>query len=321
MQVFKGKATITQLQWLAWVSFYVITFFSYLPMDGLAESAVFPVINCFFYAVIIYGNILFLFPRFYQREKYAVYVLLVILLLLITGLTRGYLSSFIYNTYFAEPSKIEPATFLSQLKYSLAGILIFALSFIFRIAIAYFKLKQQTEEILFNTLNNIYYEAYREAPRTAALIERLSDIMRYFLDESPKDEVAIATEVKFIENYMELEKIRIRHDTQMSFKKDFSQDLRIPPMLLMTFIENIFKHGIDKSSLDNCIKISLVQQDNYLLFETTNRVYAKPKQNGSNGFGIANLHKRLTLLYGTNFELDVNKNELSFTAFLKIPLA
>jgi sensor histidine kinase YesM len=341
MQVFKGKATITQLQWLAWVSFYVITFFSYLPMDGLAESAVFPLINCFFYAVIIYGNILFLFPRYYQREKYAAYVLLVILLLIITGLTRGYLSSFIYNTYFAEPSKIEPTTFLSQLKYSLAGILIFALSFIFRIAIAYFKLKQQTEEImvqksqaelnllksqvqphfLFNTLNNIYYEAYREAPRTAALIERLSDIMRYFLDESPKDEVAIATEVKFIENYMELEKIRIRHDTQMSFKKDFSQDLRIPPMLLMTFVENIFKHGIDKSSLDNCIKISLVQQDNYLLFETTNRVYAKPKQNGSNGFGITNLHKRLTLLYGTNFELDVNKNELSFTAFLKIPLA
>ena len=82
----------------------------------------------------------------------------------------------------------------------LRGALTYTLSFIFRIAIAYFDLKQQSEKILaqksqaelnllksqvqphflFNTLNNIYYEAYREAPRTAALIERLSDIMRYF---------------------------------------------------------------------------------------------------------------------------------------------
>jgi sensor histidine kinase YesM len=342
MQVLKRKATVIQLQWLAWISFYVIIFFTYLPMDGLAESAMFPIINCIFYAAIIYGNILFLFPRFYQHKKYTMYVLLVILLLLATGLARGYISSFIYNKYFAvAEAKVESTAFLSQLKYSLAGILIFALSFIVRIAIAYFKLKQQTEEIivqksqaelnllksqvqphfLFNTLNNIYYEAYREAPRTAALIERLSDIMRYFVDESPLDEVAITTEVKFIENYIELEKIRIRHEIQISFKKEFNTDLRIPPMLMMTFVENIFKHGIDKSSRDNCIRISLVQQDNYLLFETSNRVHIKPKQNGNSGFGVVNLRKRLTLLYQTNFELDINKNEQSYTAFLKIPLA
>jgi sensor histidine kinase YesM len=342
MQVLKRKATVTQLQWLAWISFYIITFFTFLPMDGLAESALFPLINCFFYAIIIYGNILFLFPRFYQHEKYTLYILLVLLLLLLTGLSRGYLSSFIYNQYFVvSPAKIEPIKFLSLLKYSLAGILVFALSFIFRIAIAYFKLKQQTEEImvqksqaeinllksqvqphfLFNTLNNIYYEAYREAPRTAALIERLSDIMRYFVDESPQDDVAITTEVKFIENYIELEKIRIRHEIKMSFTKEFNADLRIPPMLLMTFVENIFKHGIDKSSLDNCISISLIQQDNYLLFETRNRLHSQPKQTASSGFGIANLRKRLNLLYQTNFELDINKNEQSFTAFLKIPLA
>jgi hypothetical protein len=342
MQVLKGKATVIQLQWLAWISFYVILFFTYLPMGGFAPSAVFPIINCLFYAVIIYGNILFLFPRFYQHKKYITYVLLVILFLLLTGLGRGYVSSFIHNRYFvAPPDKIEPITFLSQLKYSVAGILIFALSFIFRIAIAYFKLKQQTEEImvqksqaelnllksqvqphfLFNTLNNIYYEAYREAPRTAALIERLSDIMRYFVDESPQDDVAITTEVKFIENYIELEKIRIRHEVQVEFKKDFDQNLRIPPMLLMTFVENIFKHGIDKSSLTNSIKISLIQQDGYLLFETSNLVHKNQKQADKGGFGVANLRKRLTLLYQTNFELTVNKNDLSFTAFLKIPIA
>ena len=342
MQLLKSKATIKQLQWLVWVSVSIIIFLSLIPMDGLHWSAILAAIYTAYYVAIIYGNISFLYPRFYLTKKYVWYVLLAVLLLLITGMARGYITTIIYDKYFIKPSEhIEPITFLRLLQYSVAGILIFALSFIFRIAIAYFKLKQQTEEIivqksqaelnllksqvqphfLFNTLNNIYYEAYREAPRTAALIERLSDIMRYFVDESPLDEVAITTEVKFIENYIELEKIRIRHEIQISFKKEFNADLRIPPMLMMTFVENIFKHGIDKSSLDNCIRISLVQQDNYLLFETSNRVHIKSKQNGSSGFGIVNLRKRLTLLYQSNFELDINKTEQSYTAFLKIPLA
>jgi len=214
------------------------------------------------------------------------------------------------------------------------------LSFIFRIAIAYFKLKQQAEEILlqksqaelnllksqvqphflFNTLNNIYYEAYREAPRTAGLIERLSDIMRYFVDESPKDEVSLQTEVQFIENYIALEKIRIRHNTEINFVKEYNPDARIPPMLLMTFIENIFKHGIDKSSRKNKIDLSLVHQNGYLLFQTNNKKVPKTQET-SHGFGIQNLRKRLDLLYGTAFELNVDCSGDQFTAFLKVPLS
>src|SRR6185312_13743582 len=115
----------------------------------------------------------------------------------------------------------------------------------------------------------------REAPRTAGLIERLSDIMRYFVDESPKDEVSMQTEVNFLENYIALEKIRIRHKTDISFVKDYNAESRIPPMLLMTFVENVFKHGIDKSSSDNKVEISLIQQEGYLLFQTCNRINDK----------------------------------------------
>jgi sensor histidine kinase YesM len=228
----------------------------------------------------------------------------------------------------------------SVAQFLVAGLLTYMLSFIFRIAIAYFKLKQQAEEILlqksqaelnllksqvqphflFNTLNNIYYEAYREAPRTAGLIERLSDIMRYFVDESPKDEVSLQTEVQFIENYIALEKIRIRHNTEINFVKEYNPDARIPPMLLMTFIENIFKHGIDKSSRKNKIDLSLVHQNGYLLFQTNNKKVPK-SQETSHGFGIQNLRKRLNLLYGNAFELNVDCTDDQFTAFLKVPLS
>ena len=93
-------------------------------------------------------------------------------------------------------------------------------------------------------------------------------------------------------------------------------------MLLMTFVENIFKHGIDKSSKENKIEISLIQQEGFLLFQTCNRVHDKVSKEEPHGFGIENLRKRLTMLYGTKFELNIEKNGgHTFTAFLKVPIS
>jgi LytS/YehU family sensor histidine kinase len=229
---------------------------------------------------------------------------------------------------------------LDLLAYVPPGILIYVLSLVFRIFIAYFTLKQQTEEILlqksqaelnllksqvqphflFNALNSIYYRVYKVDPPAAGLIERLADIMRYFVDESPKDEVAVATEVAFIENYIALERIRIRHGAVVNFEKAYNPDLRIPPMLLMTFVENIFKHGIDKSRKQNQVTISLVQQSDYLLFKTSNRRIDPEPGDEPGGFGIINLTKRLKMLYGDKFELTIDDEGELFTAFLKIPL-
>jgi LytS/YehU family sensor histidine kinase len=262
----------------------------------------------------------------------------VVLLLVVGGVARGFLIMYSYNTFFA--SRPEKMTFSMMLNFVVAGFMTYLLSFIFRIALAYFEIKQQSEKILvqksqaelnllksqvqphflFNTLNNIYYEAYVDSPRTAKLVEQLSNIMRYFVDESPKDEVSINTEIQFLENYVALEKIRIRHEIDISFIQDCSPHLQIPPMLLMTFVENIFKHGIDKASIDNKIELALVQQGRYLTFETKNRIFNQ-KADAAGGFGIQNLRKRLELLYGNKFELTISNGEEMFTAFLKIPLA
>jgi sensor histidine kinase YesM len=339
MKFFKGMATIARLQWLIWLAVFFIIFFSNLPEGGFSHACYYTAINVSFYAIVIYGNISFLFPRLYEKGHKVQYIICAIILLTTTGLLRGYLIVNLYNTYY--PKMREALTLVTIINFIVAGILTYMLSFIFRIAIAYFELKQQSEKILaqksqaelnllksqvqphflFNTLNNIYYEAYREAPRTAALIERLSDIMRYFVDESPKDEVSLQTEIQFIENYIALEKIRIRHETEISFIKDYNAEARIPPMLLMTFVENIFKHGIDKSSSDNKVDISLIHQDEYLLFQTRNRKHDKQASDAPHGFGILNLRKRLALLYGTEFELNIDCSGQHFTAFLKVPLS
>jgi sensor histidine kinase YesM len=338
MNILKYRPGIIQLQVLIWVAVLLLIFFSLLPMDGWQKSAIYTVVNTVSYAVIIYGNILILYPLFYQKGKFVWYGITVALFLVVTGVLRGYVTILVYE-YFSL-MKPWPVDFLVLLGYVPGGVLIYVLSLIFRIAIAYFGLKQQTEEILlqksqaelnllkpqvqphflFNVLNNIYYRVYKVDPASAGLIERLSDIMRYFVDESPKDVVPVATEVAFIENYMALEKIRIRHGANIDFEKAYDADLRIPPMLLMTFVENIFKHGIDKSLKQNHVHISLVQQDGYLLFKTSNRKADPATGDQPGGFGIANLTKRLTMLYGTKFELSVDDEGELYTAFLKIPV-
>ena len=153
------------------------SFFSMLPMDGLAKSVIYSVVNTITYAIIIYGNILVLYPVFYQKRRFVLYGLTVSLYLIAAGVLRGYATLVLYQ-YFSLIKTI-PIGFGKLLGYVPGGVLIYILSLVFRIAIAYFTLKQQTEEImlqksqaelnllksqvqphfLFNTLNNIYFEA------------------------------------------------------------------------------------------------------------------------------------------------------------------
>ena len=333
-----AKASPTQLQVLIWCVVFLFSLLAYLPEEGFQQALTWSTLNCFFYSVIIYGNILFLFPRLYEKGHLGWYIPASVVLLAGVGTARAFIYPAIYNRWFAKTPEI--VTLSTYLYYTIAGLVIFLLSFVFRIAIAYFRIKRQAEEILeqksqaelnllksqvqphflFNTLNNIYYEAYREAPRTALLIGRLSDIMRYFVDESPKEKVSLTTEIKFLENYIALEEIRIRHGVTVRFDKSYQDDPAIPPMLLMTFVENLFKHGIDRNAEGNSISLSLVRQDGWLLFTTENALPADPPQTTKPGFGLRNLEKRLTLLYGDRFTLSTIRTETHYQAFLKIPL-
>jgi len=338
MRIFFSKASPVQLQFLIWGFVFLFTFLTYLPEDGFAHALTFAGMNIGFYALLIYGNISFLFPRLYEKGKIAFYMLSALLLLIFVGVARSFIYVYIYNRFFAKQH--ETLNLQTFLYYALSGLLVFMLSFVFRIAIDYFRIKRQAEQMLeqksqaelnllksqvqphflFNTLNNIYYEAYREAPRTALLIGRLSDIMRYFVDESPKEKVALSTEVKFLENYIALEEIRIRHGVNVTFHKQYEDELFIPPMLLMTFVENLFKHGIDRSAEGNQVSLSLAHEGGHLRFTTENRLPKDPPSTGKTGSGLRNLEKRLTLLYGDRFSLSTTQTATHFLALLKIPL-
>lgn len=333
----RSKPTTAQLQGLIWTFVYLIQFLSMLAVDSTTEALVYAMLNTIFYAVIIYGNISLLYPWLYQKGRTVLYAAAVLVFLGASGILWTSAVIYTYKHIFSNPNPVQNNVLV---RYVLGGFMVFLLSFIFRIALAYFKLKSLNEEILvqktqaeldllkskvqphflFNTLNNIYYEAYLEAPRTAALIEQLSGIMRYFVDESPKAVVPLKTEIDFIENYIALEQIRMRHaiDCDLSVTADIS--LLLPPMLLMTFIENIFKHGIDKNSAVNKISIKIGEREKFLIFRTKNIFRDNADHSPAGGFGLVNLRGRLQLLYKDNFELTTSAEDHLFIATLKIPL-
>ncbi|HLZ89193.1 MAG TPA: hypothetical protein VKQ52_18180, partial [Puia sp.] len=140
---FTGKSTLTGLQYLVWAAILLIGFFAMVSSDGVKRSAAFAVNNTCFYALIVYGNIRFLYPRLYQKKRYVPYVAGSVLLLMLAGAGRGYCSLIVRNEYsLASSWWRDPATWLT---FFLSGITVFILSFIFRLAIAYFLVKQASE--------------------------------------------------------------------------------------------------------------------------------------------------------------------------------
>jgi hypothetical protein len=330
--------SFTKAQWIVWSFVFLLLFGTYMQSDPVVESVSYAITTTIFYAVVIYGNALWLIPRFYDRDKRLLYAILVVLFLLLLTVGRIRLLAYLYITYFSKGEAPMPKNFNYYLAYFLSSILIFIFSIAFHLSSKYFlvseqqkKLQKRTAEaelkllkaqvqphFLFNTLNNIYFVAQRESPDTAVLLERLSNIMRYFVDEGTKDVIQLTTEINFIYDYIHLEKLRMRHPLQVQFDIVGEPDgLLIPPMLLIPLIENVFKHGIDKRYDNNFLVATVTINEKSLDAVISNRNYGAAEKNGT---GIINLTSRLDLLYGNRYIFETSEAAGLFYAHLNIPL-
>src|SRR5207248_3717013 len=136
MNFFKGKTTIVRLQWMIWIAVFLIIFFSILPEEGLTHAIIFSTTSVAFYTLVIYGNILLLFPKLWERGHKVEYVICVVVLLVGGGLGRGYLLIYLVNHFLLTPP--EKMDLGMALNFIIAGVLNYMLSFVFRIALAYF---------------------------------------------------------------------------------------------------------------------------------------------------------------------------------------
>ncbi|WAC14901.1 histidine kinase [Dyadobacter pollutisoli] len=180
---------------------------------------------------------------------------------------------------------------------------------------------QLNPHFLFNSLNNIYSMVEETNELAGNTILKLADLMRYSLYESSSENVLLSREILFLKDYIELEKIRHTPDTQINFQADGNfEDHRIPPFLLIPFVENAFKHGLNTVG-KKWVEINIHLSNSKLVFQVKNsKPTAQSEQLQKGGIGLVNLKKRLDIYYPNRYELKINNSAAEYDVFLQITL-
>jgi two-component system, LytTR family, sensor kinase len=278
-------------------------------------------------AAIFYGNALYLVPRYVSGARYGKYVISVLVLYL--GLTTVNILAdhfFFIAVYSTEKEPLWSTALTNSV--SKFFILSFSLGYGFtRIMIRAERIRQQLIEdklkaelkilkaqidphFLFNTLNMAYASAIKSGDtHTADIVEKLAVLMRYVIYESKGDSVALEKDINYIENYIDLQLQRLSPDISGNIRCNIKGDwqgYQIAPMILIPFIENVFKHGIRLDEKSG-IHIDLHVHSGLLVLETRNarKINGDSSDFSNSGIGLDNVKKRLQILYPNRHKLEI----------------
>lgn len=183
-------------------------------------------------------------------------------------------------------------------------------------------LKSQVQpHFIFNMLNNIYSSAFKKSPETAQQILKLSNLIEYSLYDSKKEEVLLEEELEYIRNYVDLQKIRVGEKLDVSVNIfDDINGILVPPLLLLPIIENCFKHGVNKSINPSWIRIDISTTNSDIIFKIENSIEKESKNAviQNSGLGLANVRRRLELMYPNGHDIKIFQEENSFLLVLKL---
>ncbi|MCX6232361.1 MAG: histidine kinase [Bacteroidetes bacterium] len=301
-------------------------------------------ITIFYIAVAVYINLFFLIPRFLKKKKYISFALLQILNIILFFLLNFFTSVLLEYKISVINYKWLLIEFIYEfvlisLFISITSFLKFLREWIdFQKDSIIFKETQRQKleaelkllrgqinpHFLFNTLNNLYALSLDKSDKTPNMILHLSDLMRYMLYECRDNTVLIENELNFIKNYLELEKVRIGEKGKIEMKIIGSAgSQQVSPLLFIPFIENAFKHGVNKQLENAFIKIQFdFEKHGWLKFtiENTKDNIEKAVDKTYSGIGIENVKKRLSLLYPNKSTLTITDNQNIFRVELIIEL-
>jgi two-component system LytT family sensor kinase len=179
---------------------------------------------------------------------------------------------------------------------------------------------QLNPHFFFNTINNIYSLVYKKSDEAPEALMKMSDIMRYMLYESKAEKVPLEKELEYLEDYIELQKLRFTNTGYIDYtvEGDISNH-QIPPMLLLSFVENAFKHG-KKRVTNPGIIIRIAANEKILNFAVTNYIIENMLKGntGESGIGLNNIRRRLELIYPKSHDLDIIAKDGRYTVNLNI---
>lgn len=282
-------------------------------------------------AVVVYTNLYVLLPAYFFKKHYFRYALL---LLALVGVGAVMLKAFIPS----HKDTLNSSIFQNGINLFFFVVITSSLKFFREVVSKQERLiKAENERLkaelsllkaqvnphfLFNTLNNLYGLILQNQNRQAAEITLgLSDLMRYLLESSKTEKVSLKREIQFIQDYLTLEKIRLTHQADIRFEvSGLKDDLFISPLLFIPLVENAFKHGLQSLSENSFAHFSLAIQGAEIFFEAQNSIGESIAPQPKSETGLANLSKRLQLLFPQNHLFEIVSKDGIFKVTLNIKL-
>lgn len=320
MSFIKKHSVEILIHLLFWTLFVFISLFVFTPYYWTEN----PFSQYFFILIIIvYTNNQLLLPLFVKKKWYMLYGIVFIFI--------SVLATQLYCNIFARCGCSIIKCLSDYLWQTLVPLLFFSFIWmLFKFINEQEKLVKITQErtemelkflksqidphVLLNNLNTIYAYSIDKPNQTPNLILKLSENLKHVLYETSNELISLEKELQFIENYIDFQKIRTEGVKEVNYQCKFDSDeYRIAPLLLITIIENAFKHSIIHSKIDITINV-----ENYHLHLKSSNLFYSTKNENSQTIGLENLKKRLLLIYPNNHSLSIHKQKNIFTIELKI---
>lgn len=287
---------------------------------------------------LVYVNKLILFPIFLAKNRLGAYLFSLILFTLFALCIMVVLQELFYDIAVTRQQPSAIAIFLS-ISSSLFAILLFlggisALQLfkqwlinnyrINELQLATSRIQQHflksqiNPHFLFNMINNANILVDEDPVTASIILKKLEDMLQYQFTEHQTSRTDLIKDIEFLEDYLQLEKLR-RDDCDFSLKKDGNfQSVTVPPMLFVHFVENAVKHSADSKNSYVNIEFKIIEQKLYFYCENSKPLTPSPRDIG--GLGLANIKQRLTLLYPKKYKLDITETDLKYTVTLYLEL-
>jgi hypothetical protein len=285
--------------------------------------------NLLFVIVPVYFN-LALFDRLFAKRRYALYAFL-----LIAGLgTNAFVMSYVYESLYGRKASMVVHFPLSVFFVcGTTGLRLIRREFENRILLQELKSKQLQIELgllksqinphfLFNTLNNLFSMSRRNDPGTSDGIARLAHVMRYMIHEGNSKTIGLDKEAEQIQRIIDLQRVRFSKEDPVQIEFTTTGDLgsvSVPPMILVPFVENAFKHGINFTK-PSFVRIKLEHHQKRIIFTIVNSIHLdqSPDRDTKSGIGLQNVKRQLEILFPNSHQLLIQRDEATFNVSLTL---
>jgi len=296
-------------------------------------------VNILGFSLLIYGHLLFLIPKYFERKKYGIYGMGLLLLLFLTSCIRYYIGWGLVSIHSPQLEVYFTPSYFGNMLFS--GLFFIMISIPLKLVNDWFKKQELEKELkthqleaelrflkaqvnphfLFNALNNIYALSFTESKKAPEMILKLSDMMSYMLYDCKSEKVKLTSEIAYLKNYIDLQQLKKDGEFNIDFKSEgHLSNVMITPMLFIPFFENAFKHGNLSDIKKGWLKSILTVEDKALDFMITNSLSTEEPKSKKGGIGLTNIRKRLALLFPDRHQLDIMKTDEVFSVHLKLHL-